>query len=84
MRESPALDIIHLLQAKGAQVSYHDPHVPAFQHEGMEMVSILDLDAALSAADCVVIATDHSVYDWQHIAGQAEVIVDTRHVLLGT
>ena len=37
IRESPALDIIHLLEEKGANVRYHDPHVPAFQHEGMEM-----------------------------------------------
>jgi UDP-N-acetyl-D-glucosamine dehydrogenase len=81
MRESPALDIIHLLEAKGAQVSYHDPHVPAFQHEGMEMVGVTDLAAALQAADCVVIATDHAAYDWGYIAAQARLLVDTRHVV---
>jgi UDP-N-acetyl-D-glucosamine dehydrogenase len=81
MRESPALDIIHLLEEKGAQVSYHDPHVPAFQHDGMEMVSETDLDAALQKADCVVIATDHSAYDWTEIARRAACIVDTRHVI---
>jgi UDP-N-acetyl-D-glucosamine dehydrogenase len=47
IRESPALDIIHLLEEKGANVSYHDPHVPAFHHEGMEMVGVTDLDLAL-------------------------------------
>jgi UDP-N-acetyl-D-glucosamine dehydrogenase len=81
IRESPALDIIHLLEEKGAYVSYHDPHVPAFQHDGMEMVSETDLAAALQRADCVVIATDHSAYDWTEIAGKAAQVVDTRHVI---
>jgi UDP-N-acetyl-D-glucosamine dehydrogenase len=81
MRESPALDIIHLLEEKGAHVIYHDPHVPSFHHEGMEMVGVQDLDTALKMADCVVIATDHSVYDWASIARKAHLIVDTRHVL---
>jgi UDP-N-acetyl-D-glucosamine dehydrogenase len=81
MRESPALDIIHLLETKGAHVAYHDPHVPAFQHDGMEMVSITDLDGALQTADCVVIATDHSAYDWAQIVQQAPLCVDTRNAL---
>ncbi len=81
MRESPALDIIHLLESKGARVSYHDPHVPSFQHDGMEMVGITDLTAALATADCVVIATDHAAYDWAMVAQQAARVVDTRHVL---
>ncbi len=81
MRESPALDIIHLLEEKGAQVIYHDPHVPAFRHEGMEMVGITDLDTALKLVDCVVIATDHSAYNWTQVADKATLIVDTRHVL---
>jgi UDP-N-acetyl-D-glucosamine dehydrogenase len=81
MRESPALDIIHLLENKGAHVSYHDPHVPSFQHDGMEMVSVTDLPTALASADCVVIATDHAAYDWEMVAQQAVRVVDTRHVL---
>ncbi|MEZ4860944.1 MAG: nucleotide sugar dehydrogenase [Caldilineaceae bacterium] len=81
MRESPALDIIHLLEEKGAHVYYHDPHVPSFQHEGMEMVSVTDLNVALSMVDCVVIATDHDAYGWDDIARQATLIVDTRHVI---
>ncbi len=81
MRESPALDIIHLLEEKGSHVIYHDPHVPSFHHEGMEMVGVQDLDTALKMADCVVIATDHSAYDWADIARKAPLIVDTRHVL---
>ena len=64
LRESPALDIIHLLEEKGASVTYHDPHVPAFQYEGLTMAAVADLDTALQEADCVIIATDHSAYDW--------------------
>ena len=81
MRESPALDIIHLLEQKGAIVEYHDPHVPSFSHEGMAMASVHDLDAALQMADCVVIATDHDAYDWAHIRKHARLAVDTRHTL---
>lgn len=81
MRESPALDIIHLLEEKGAQVYYHDPHVASFQHEGMEMVSVTDLDVALSMVDCVVVATDHDAYEWDEIKRKAALVVDTRHVV---
>ena len=81
LRESPALDIIHLLETKGAQVNYHDPHVPNFHHDGMEMVGVPDLVSALNTADCVIIITDHSDYDWQQIRSNARLIVDTRHIL---
>ena len=81
IRESPALDIIHLLQEKGAMVDYHDPHVPSFQHEGMAMAGVPDLDAAIAAADCVVITTDHSAYDWAHIHRAVPLLVDTRRTL---
>lgn len=81
LRESPALDIVHLLRQKGAQVSYHDPHVPTFQYNGMAMTSVPDLDVALAAADCVVIATDHTFYQWQDICQKAKLFVDTRNAL---
>lgn len=81
VRESPALDIIHLLQEKGAHVSYHDPFVPDFFHEGLEMTGVVDLDAALASADCVVIATDHAGYDWDNIRDQARLLVDTRRAV---
>lgn len=80
MRESPALDIIHLLREKGAEVSYHDPHVPTFSHDGMAMTSITDLHAALDGADCVVIATDHALYDWNLVRQSTQLLIDTRHV----
>jgi UDP-N-acetyl-D-glucosamine dehydrogenase len=76
-RESPALDILHLLIEKGAHVSYHDPYVPSLHYDEMEMHSVADLDG-LREADCVVIVTDHSGYDWPSIWQQAQLVVDTR------
>ncbi len=81
MRESPALEIIRLLQQKGALVSYHDPHVPAFDHDGLAMASVNDLDLALKQADCAVIVTDHTWYNWDCVRSKVQVIVDTRHAL---
>ncbi len=81
VRESPALDIIALLKEKGADVRYHDPHVPKFAYNGLAFTCEPDLDAALDVADCVVIATDHTFYDWKEIARRAALLVDTRHVV---
>ncbi len=81
LRESPALDIIHLLREKGARVEYHDPHVPSFTYEDLALASVTDLAAALAAADCVVVATDHTAYDWAAIERSARLVVDTRHVV---
>ncbi len=80
-RESPALEIIHLLLLKGGLVSYHDPHVPHVIHAGFELDSIADLDAALGEADCVVIATDHSFYDFPRVYELSHRVVDTRSTL---
>jgi UDP-N-acetyl-D-glucosamine dehydrogenase len=82
-RESPALDIIHLLHEKGACLSYHDPFVSRVQYEDVALDSVPDsnIDVVLQEADCVVIVTDHSAYDWEHIRQQARLIVDTRRVL---
>ncbi|MCS7222284.1 MAG: nucleotide sugar dehydrogenase [Anaerolineae bacterium] len=81
VRESPALDIIELLRAKGADVRYHDPYVPVIFHNGYSMSSEPDLDQALETADCVIVVTDHSWYDWENVARRARLIVDTRHVI---
>ena len=81
LRESPALDVIGLLQQKGAEVSYHDPHIPSFAHDGIEMESVPDLAEAVKAADCVVIITDHSSYDYSLLLEAADCIVDTRNAL---
>ncbi|NOY99117.1 MAG: nucleotide sugar dehydrogenase [Chloroflexi bacterium] len=82
LRESPALDVIGLLEQKGAQVTYHDPYVPSLRtHEGLEMRSVPDLMAAVREADCVVIITDHSDYDYAAILESAQLVVDTRNAL---
>ena len=81
IRESPALDIIALLKDKGADVRYHDPYVPRFSYNDFTLTSEPDLNAALTEADCVVIVTDHSSYDWQEVYKRAALLVDTRHVL---
>jgi UDP-N-acetyl-D-glucosamine dehydrogenase len=78
-RESPALDIIRLLKAKGALVDYHDPHVPCLDLDG-ELLDSVELTAScLHEADCTVIATDHGAYDWDWITQNARLIVDTRN-----
>lgn len=81
LRESPALDVIHLLQQKGAIVQYHDPYIPHFNHDGWEMESISDLMSAVRQADVVVIITNHQEYDYGAILGYASLIVDTRNAL---
>jgi UDP-N-acetyl-D-glucosamine dehydrogenase len=81
VRESPALDIIKLLQTRGAQVSFHDPCVGSLAHEGLATPRV-DLTAATVAAhDCVLIVTHHSSYDWDWIRQTAQLVVDTRHVV---
>ena len=80
MRESPALDVLHLLIQKGAHVSYHDPHVPSLRLEdGHLLENAAYSDSLLSGADCVVIITDHSSIDWSHVTKTAKVVVDSRN-----
>lgn len=81
VRESPALDIMHLLREKGALVRFHDPHVQQARIEDTVLTTEPDLDTALAEADCVVIVTDHSSYDWADIHRRARLIIDTRHTL---
>jgi len=81
IRESPALDVIRLLQQRGADVEYHDPHVPRFREDGVELVSLPLTAEILRRADCVVIVTDHTAIDYALVAREAALIVDTRHVL---
>ena len=77
----PALDVIRLLHQRGAQISYHDPHVPALKEDGVNLTSVpLNADT-LRGADCVMIITDHSSVDYQLVKRHARATVDTRHVL---
>ncbi len=85
-RESPALDLIHLLRQQGACVSYHDPLAPSIREAGLDMASVGTSDEpalgeALAVADCVVIVTDHSSYDWADVVERSRLIVDTRNAV---
>ena len=81
IRESPALDIIRLLEGQGARVEYHDPHVPCFSEDGHEYRSVALTPQSVAAADCVLIVTDHSDVDYRMIARNAKLVVDTRNVM---
>ena len=82
VRESPALDIILLLERRGARVTYSDPFVPTVKIEGLELCSV-DALAASAEADCVVVVTDHAAFDYDGITAKAKLIVDTRNALKG-
>ena len=81
VRESPALDVIGLLQKKGAIVEYHDPYIPHIHHEtdGWHMDSLKDLMKAVREADAVVVITDHKVYDYEAIVRDAKFVFDSRN-----
>lgn len=83
IRESPSLDVIKLLQNKGAQVEYHDPYITHIHHEydGWEMDSVKDLMQAVRESDAVVIVTNHQAYDYNAILDAAKFIFDARNAL---
>jgi UDP-N-acetyl-D-glucosamine dehydrogenase len=81
MRESPALDVIMLLQRRGGIVTYSDPHVPTVRIDGIDLHSSPQESAA--QVDCVVIVTDHTGFDYQGLVDRAPLIVDTRNALKG-
>src|SRR5690242_7659554 len=81
LRESPALDIIRLLDGQGARVSYHDPHVPVFAEDGHEFRSVPLDPESVAAADCIMIVTDHSAIDYHMIRRKARLVVDTRNAM---
>jgi UDP-N-acetyl-D-glucosamine dehydrogenase len=82
MRESPAIDVAHLLLKAGAKVSYSDPFVPHFHVDSTEMQSVEALPAS-AEADCVVIITDHKSVDYASILKRSKLVVDTRNALKG-
>lgn len=83
VRESPALDIIHLLQKKGAVLSYCDPHVATLQDGGKRMKGVPFTADTLRKADCVVIVTNHAAFDYALVSRHAKVVVDTRNAMKG-
>ena len=86
VRETPAAEIIELLVGRGAEVTYHDPHVDRFhnmRNYAFDMNSVELSQHTLEAADCVVIVTDHRVIDWALIGEHAGLVVDTRNAMDG-
>jgi len=81
LRESPSLDVIHLLEQKGAMVDYHDPYIPHIHQDEWDMDSVTDLNSALTSSDCVVIVTNHKSYNYSEILEKSKLIVDTRNAL---
>jgi UDP-N-acetyl-D-glucosamine dehydrogenase len=89
LRESPALEIIRLLQVRGADVFYHDPFCPLIQDDGHTNIRNLPMrssdlsDSLLQAMDCIAVVTDHSTVDYRRIAANARLLVDARGVMRG-
>jgi UDP-N-acetyl-D-glucosamine dehydrogenase len=88
VRESPSFELIRRLRGLGAEVDYHDPHVPAthpMRHypDLPPMQSIAWSDDAVAGYDCVLIATHHDAYDWDAVGRSAQLVVDTRGVMRG-
>jgi UDP-N-acetyl-D-glucosamine dehydrogenase len=82
VRESPAMDIMHLLEKRGAKVSYSDPYVPSVKLGGHRLAAE-DFASGVERADCVVIVTDHKAFDYPVLVDRAKLIVDTRNALKG-
>ena len=83
-RESPAAEIIEMLHKHGAEVSYHDPHVPVFpkmREHDIDLKSLKLTEKVLKDLDCVLIITDHERVDYAAIAAHARLIVDTRNAM---
>jgi UDP-N-acetyl-D-glucosamine dehydrogenase len=78
-RESPALDIMRMLSDKGAILSYNDPLVPSLRLNGGVMQSVDVTPESIASQDCVVILTDHALYDFQKIVASAKLVIDTRN-----
>jgi UDP-N-acetyl-D-glucosamine dehydrogenase len=82
-RESPSFRLLELLIARGASVTYNDPHIPelpSMRHYHVPRLESQPLTADyLGTQDCVLIATDHSVYDWDFIVRHSPLVVDTRN-----
>jgi UDP-N-acetyl-D-glucosamine dehydrogenase len=82
VRESPALDVMHLLASRKARVTYSDPYVPELNSDSLKLHSE-PLDEIASQADCLVIITNHSAFDYARLLDRAQLIVDTRNALKG-
>jgi len=81
VRESPAPDIMLLLKRRGARLTFSDPHVPRLDLDGEQLTS--EAVNLVASADCTVVVTDHSAFDYRKIADEAKLIVDTRNAFKG-
>jgi UDP-N-acetyl-D-glucosamine dehydrogenase len=79
VRESPALDVIRLLEERGAHVEYHDPFVHEFREEGHTRKGVELSEEMLRWADAAVIITDHKSIDYQRVVDHATMVIDTRN-----
>jgi UDP-N-acetyl-D-glucosamine dehydrogenase len=82
VRESPALDVIRILESRGGIVAYNDPHVPCLKLDGQTLQSV-ELFAGIQEADLVVIVTNHSAYPYPQIVEAARQVLDTRNATKG-
>lgn len=82
LRESPAIDVIHLLKNRGAEVVYYDPYVDVIQLDDLSLQGI-SLEQGLTESDCTVIITDHSSIDYQKVVDHAKLVIDTRNATKG-
>ncbi|MGE3404211.1 MAG: nucleotide sugar dehydrogenase [Vicinamibacterales bacterium] len=85
IRESPALDVMHVLRERGADVAYADPHAPRLRARdwpgGVDLRSVDPTDEEVARYDCVVILTDHAAFDYERIVSAAALVVDTRNAI---
>jgi len=84
LRESPALEIISILKSKDAKVSYHDPYVKSIETDGISLKSLPLTKTTIKKFDCLLIATDHTKVDYELIANEAKLVIDTRNALANT
>ena len=85
-RESPAFEVLELLEGRGAHVSYHDPYIPrlpAMRHHSIRLESEALSAEYLAVQDCVVVITDHSCVNYDWVVGHASLVVDTRNATAG-
>jgi len=81
IRESPALEIVEMLARRGARLSYADPFTPQLTLDGLKLSAVEPSADVLAAADCVLILTSHSAFDYREIAEKASLVVDTRNAM---
>jgi len=78
-RESPAIEVIRLMEKDGAEVVYHDPHVPEFEEHGIGMASVPLTEELLAEANLVIITANHSCIDYPWVVSKAQHVLDTRN-----